>query len=76
MTRTATAPDQNRRLIDCKGVADLLGCSWRTVLRHADTGRIPRGIKLGALRRWDAAEIETFIASGCKPVRQAKASRS
>jgi predicted DNA-binding transcriptional regulator AlpA len=45
----------------------MLGCSWRTVIRLADAGRIPPGYKLSALRRWDMAEIEAFIASGCKP---------
>jgi predicted DNA-binding transcriptional regulator AlpA len=48
----------------------MLGCSWRTVLRLADRGAIPWGHKLGSLRRWDAAEIDAFIAGGCKPVRK------
>jgi excisionase family DNA binding protein len=61
-----------RRLIDATEAARLLGCSWRTVLRHADAGRIPPGYKLGALRRWDAAELDSFIAGGCKPVRPAR----
>lgn len=59
----------NRKLIDAKETARLLGCSWRTVLRLADSGRIPWGIKLGALRRWDASELDQFIADGCKPIR-------
>jgi predicted DNA-binding transcriptional regulator AlpA len=58
-----------RRLIDAKETGLRLGCSWRTVLRHADAGRIPPGIKLGALRRWDTAELDAFIAGGCKPLR-------
>jgi excisionase family DNA binding protein len=61
-----TAPPA-RRLINAKAVGHLLGCSWRTVLRLADAGKIPQGHKLGALRRWDMAEVEAFIASGCKP---------
>jgi predicted DNA-binding transcriptional regulator AlpA len=60
------SPEAGPRLIDVKAVGRLLGCSWRTVLRHADAGRIPWGVKLGALRRWDAAEIDAFIANGCK----------
>jgi predicted DNA-binding transcriptional regulator AlpA len=57
-----------RRLGDCKAVGQVLGCSWRTVLRLADAGKIPPGFKLGnALRRWDMAEIEAFIANGCRP---------
>jgi predicted DNA-binding transcriptional regulator AlpA len=58
-----------RRLIDARETGRLLGCSWRTVLRLADRGAIPAGAKLGALRRWDASEIEAFIASGCRPPR-------
>jgi predicted DNA-binding transcriptional regulator AlpA len=58
---------QTRRLIDAKETGRLLGCSWRTVLRLADRGAIPAGIKLGALRRWDFAVIESFIESGCVP---------
>jgi excisionase family DNA binding protein len=52
-------------------VGHVLGCSWRTVLRLADRGKIPQGYKLGALRRWDLAEIEAFIANGCKPLKPA-----
>jgi predicted DNA-binding transcriptional regulator AlpA len=65
---TAESP---RRLIDAKEVGRILGCSWRHVMRLADQGALPWGYKLGALRRWDLAEIEAFIAGGCRPVRQA-----
>jgi predicted DNA-binding transcriptional regulator AlpA len=58
-----------RRLIDARETGRVLGCSWRTVYRLADAGRIPPGYKLNALRRWDLAEIEAFIAGGCKPPR-------
>jgi excisionase family DNA binding protein len=57
--------------VDASEVARLLGCSSRTVLRLADAGRIPWGVKLGGLRRWDLLEIEAFIEAGCKPVRKA-----
>jgi excisionase family DNA binding protein len=62
-------PLPQRRLIDAREVARLLGCSWRTVVRLADAARIPWGIKLGGLRRWDLKEVEDFIDGGCKPVR-------
>lgn len=61
-----TATETTRRLIDAKEAGRLLGCSWRTVLRLADRGAIPPGHKLGALRRWNAAELDAFIAGGCK----------
>ena len=59
-----------RQMLDCKQVASRLGCSWRTVLRLADAGEMPPGCKIGALRRWDADEIERWIVSGAKPVRK------
>jgi predicted DNA-binding transcriptional regulator AlpA len=59
-----------RRLLDAKEVGQMLGCSWRHVVRLADEGVLPWGFKLGRLRRWDMSVIESFIASGCKPVRQ------
>jgi predicted DNA-binding transcriptional regulator AlpA len=68
----ATAAQASRRLIDAKGVGQMLGCSWRHVLRLADEGLLPWGVKLGRLRRWDLSEIEQFIAAGCKPVRQVR----
>jgi excisionase family DNA binding protein len=64
----ATAATQSpRRLISAQEAARLLGCSWRTLYRHADAGLVPYGVKLGSLRRWDAAELDAFIAGGCKP---------
>jgi predicted DNA-binding transcriptional regulator AlpA len=59
------------RLVDVHWCAARAGCSWRHFLRLADRGAAPPGIKLGALRRWDAEEIERWIAAGCKPVQQA-----
>jgi predicted DNA-binding transcriptional regulator AlpA len=79
MTSLPLAEGSARRLIDAKEAGRVLGMSWRTVLRHADAGRIPPGFKLGALRRWDAAELDAFIAGGCKPLRtrsQAKGVRT
>lgn len=67
----AAATVSARRLIDAKQVGQMLGCSWRHVLRMADEGLLPWGFKLGRLRRWDLSEIESFIAGGCRPVRQA-----
>ena len=61
-----------RRLIDAKEAGRLLGCSWRTVLRLADRGTIPAGVKLGGLRRWDATLLDDFIATGCKPLNRAR----
>jgi predicted DNA-binding transcriptional regulator AlpA len=75
MTTTVVPPEGaqtavttvRRRMIDGKEVGLRLNCSWRHVLRMADRGQMPWGLKLGALRRWDAEEIERWIAGGCKP---------
>ena len=66
---TATAPGP---LLNVREVAAIYGCNWRTVYRLADGGQIPPGIKVGALRRWNAQEIHNHIATGCKPVRISK----
>jgi hypothetical protein len=41
------AATSTRRLLDAKQVGARLGCSWRTVLRLADRGAMPPGVKLG-----------------------------
>jgi len=70
MSVTVSTLDAPRVLLDAKQVAARLGCSWRTVYRLADSGDLPFGVKLGALRRWDSVEIDQFIATGCKPIRE------
>ena len=65
----STSP-ATRRLIDANGAARKAGCSSRHWLRLCDVGMAPWGVKLGALRRWDEAEIDAWIAGGCKPVQQ------
>ena len=65
-----------RRLLAVKQVGERLGCSWRHVLRMADAGKMPMGLKLGALRRWDADELESWIADGCKPIRNARRAKA
>lgn len=50
-------------------VAQKYGAGPRSICRWADAGKIPFGVKLGSLRRWDLAEIDAHIAGGCKPIR-------
>jgi predicted DNA-binding transcriptional regulator AlpA len=57
------------RLIDVRQVGAMVGFSSRTVYRYADAGLMPAGRKIGALRRWDAEEIEKWLADGCPRVR-------
>jgi predicted DNA-binding transcriptional regulator AlpA len=71
-TATLTAPVRNAlspRLLDAAQVGQRLGCSARHVIRLADRGAMPAGLKIGHLRRWDAVQLDEWIASGCRPVR-------
>ena len=54
-----------RTLINVHTVAQKYGCDERSVFRWADAGRIPFGVKLSSLRRWDIFEIDAHIAAGC-----------
>jgi predicted DNA-binding transcriptional regulator AlpA len=58
-----------RMMIDVEAVASKYGADKRSIFRWADSGRIPFGVKLSALRRWDLVEIDAHIAGGCKPAR-------
>ena len=56
---------------DVRVLAQKYGCDKRSIFRWADAGKIPFGVKLGSLRRWDLSEIDAHIAGGCKPIRVA-----
>jgi excisionase family DNA binding protein len=60
---TASSP----ALLDVVQVAELCGCSTRTVYRLADRGRMPKPVKLGALSRWLRREIDEWVEAGCPP---------
>lgn len=62
-------PQGNVELLEVRGVAALLHCSPRHVYRLADSGRMPRPLRLGALVRWNRAVLMDWIAGGCKSVR-------
>ena len=65
MSVTLSKPAPLPALIDVRAVAALLGCSERHVYRLADNGRIPKPTKLGALVRWNRAQMERWLAGGC-----------
>lgn len=52
-------------LADLRGVAARLVVSERTVERMVEAGKMPPPMKLGRLRRWRLADVESWIASGC-----------
>ena len=55
----------SRKLIDSEEVAEMLGCSARHVRRMAQSDKMPRPIRLGALVRWDRDMIAKWISRGC-----------
>lgn len=72
MMSVSTVPLADATLVDVKTVAQMLGCSSRTVYRLSDSGRMPRPVRLGSLVRWRADEVRDWIDSGCKLVRVVK----
>jgi excisionase family DNA binding protein len=46
-------------------LAELIGCSERTVYRQADIGNLPAPLKIGRLIRWQARCITHWIEAGC-----------
>lgn len=75
-TSTESVPvPPGKRLIDRHVVAAKYDADPRSIVRWADAGIIPRGIKLGSLRKWDADEIDAHIVAGCPRVRPVKSMR-
>lgn len=63
---TATVPEPTAaQLLDVKAVAQLLDCSARHIYRLADSGDMPRPVRLGALVRWSRQSVLDWIAAGC-----------
>lgn len=61
--------DPSQPWLNIADLARRFKTSARHIYRMADRGRMPWGVKLGALRRWSRREIEEWEAGGCKPVR-------
>ena len=65
-------------LIDVNAVAELCSCSTRHIYRLADSARMPRPVKLGALVRWrlrtgdPSTGVLDWIEAGCPPCRQVR----
>lgn len=70
---TALEPAQApaAQLLDVRSVAALLDCSTRHVYRLSDGGLMPPPVRLGGLVRWRRADIDTWLANGCRPCRTA-----
>lgn len=66
---TLPANATSAAMLDVRAVAAMLDCSTRHVRRLADGGRMPPPIKLGCLIRWRRADIDAWLAAGCRPIR-------
>lgn len=56
------------RLMTVEAVAAMLAVSTRQIYRLADSGKIPRPVKLGGSNRWDREVIENWIKDICPAV--------
>lgn len=56
-------------LLTVRQVAELLNCSARHIRRLADRGAMPQPVRIGALVRWERAELARWIEGGCQPIR-------
>jgi len=57
-------------LLNVDGVAELLNCSSRTVRRLADSGLMPRPIRVSSLVRWRRDDVDRWIKDGCPPLKE------
>lgn len=73
MSGAVTMPPMRTGLLAVDDVARLLACSTRSVYRLSDSGRMPRPLKIGGMRRWSAAAIDAWLADGCPDCRAADA---
>ncbi len=72
LASTKSSPEVIAELLDVVSVAELCGCSARTVRRLADAGRMPKPLRLGSLVRWRRADVMAWIDGGCPPIRFTK----
>ena len=58
-----------RLLLSVADVARLLGgVGERTVWRWADSGRMPRPLRVGGRRLWRRHEIQRWVEAGCPKI--------
>ena len=59
--------NQLPKLLSCKSLAALLGCSRRTVWRWAKQEGIPKPLVMGGSRRWREDDIRVFLKGRWSP---------
>jgi excisionase family DNA binding protein len=51
--------------VGTRELAEMLDCSKRTVYRLIQSGKIPKPVKIGTLKRWIRSDIEKWTRDGC-----------
>lgn len=54
-----------RPMLCAEQLAELIQCHPRHIPRMESAGKIPRGFKLGQLKRWNRDVIDKWMADGC-----------
>ena len=70
-TADAVRCDASPQLLTVDAVAALLAVSTRTVRRMADSGAMPRPVRLSSLIRWRRDDVDQWLADGCPACRRA-----
>jgi excisionase family DNA binding protein len=65
MQENAVTSEQPPKLLDVRSVAALLGSSTKHVWRLRDDGLLPAPVRVGALVRWRASDLNRWIEQGC-----------
>ena len=58
---------QTDRLLDARGVGEILGLSTRSIWKQHVVGRLPPPVRIGRSVRWSQAELVAWIRNGCPP---------
>ena len=73
MPDTSPVPDE-QRLVDIDYLAELTRLSKPTLWRHHESGKLPRGCKIGRSVRWrlrtgnQSTGILDWLEAGCMPI--------
>ena len=63
-------------LLTVRDLSRLLSVSVPTLWRWDASGKLPRAIKIGGIKRWPRATIEEWITLGCIPQKEFEALRT
>ena len=53
------------KTIGAEQIAEALGISERHVRRMDTEGKLPLGLRIGRLRRWEENEFDHWVKAGC-----------